>query len=77
MRLTFHVKQRGRLCIITGDDGRIRHEVPRTVLRRQMEPYGIAGNHFQELCDALDLHGEATIEGLEILGRFSQRLPSL
>ena len=61
----FHVKQRGGLCIITGEDGRIRREVPRPVLRLLMQSYGVVGERFQELCDALDAKGEATVECTE------------
>jgi hypothetical protein len=72
MRLTFHVKQRGRLCIITGDDGRIRHEVPRATLRRQMQSYSVTDDDYCRLCEQLDAHGEATVEGTERGGRFAQ-----
>jgi hypothetical protein len=72
MLLTFHVKQRGRLCIITGDDGRLRREVPRAMLRRQMQSYGVTDDNYNQLCQQLDAHGEAIVEGTETGGRFSE-----
>jgi hypothetical protein len=61
MRNKWHVELKGDLCVITRDDGKVQKEIPRSMLKQQMEPYGVVGDLYDDLCDQLDGRGRATV----------------
>jgi hypothetical protein len=60
MTYTWTIKREGELYRISRNDGLEVTPAPRSKLRQALEPHGILGDLYDEVCRQLDATGEAT-----------------